>query len=114
MRLFSSTILTLVVSCCAFGQALTIRTFAGGGLPANIAGTSARLQAPGSVAVDAAGNVFIADGHNIVLRMDAKTGVLAVLAGNGTVGYTGDGGPATSAELNGPWASRWMPPATCT
>jgi uncharacterized protein (TIGR03437 family) len=53
--------------------------------------------------VDAAGNVFIADGHNIVLRMDAKTGVLAVLAGNGTVGYTGDGGPATSAELNGPW-----------
>jgi hypothetical protein len=55
MRLFSVAILILVISCCGFGQTYTISTFAGGGLPANIAGTSASLRYPASVAVDGAG-----------------------------------------------------------
>ena len=43
MRLFFAAILTLVISSCAFGQTYTIHTFAGGGLPVNIPGTSASL-----------------------------------------------------------------------
>ena len=50
--------------------------------------------APG-VAVDAAGNLFIADDfNNRVRRVDATTGVITTVAGNGSSGYAGDGGPA--------------------
>jgi sugar lactone lactonase YvrE len=76
-----------------------MQTFAGGGLPVNIPGTSAILQQPDSVAVDGAGNVFIAVENDAVLRLDAATGILTLVAGNGTPGFSGDGGPATSAQL---------------
>ena len=91
----------MAASCCAFGQTYAIDTLAGGGLPANIPGTSASLFPPGSVALDRAGNVFFADEY-VVLRLDAITGGLTLVAGNGTPGYSGDGGPATSAQLHGP------------
>jgi hypothetical protein len=94
VRLFSAAVLALVVSWCAFCQTYTIKTFAGGGLPVNIAGTSATLRAPGSVAVDGEGNVFFSDERDVVLRWDAKTGVVTVAAG-----FSGDNGPATSAQL---------------
>jgi sugar lactone lactonase YvrE len=60
--------------------------------------TSAELNYPISVAVDAAG-IYIADGGIVVRKVDAK-GIITTVAGNGTQGYSGDGGPATSAELN--------------
>jgi hypothetical protein len=72
VRLFSAVMLTLVISCCAFGQTYTIQTFAGGGLPVNIPGTSAGLSSLNAVAVDGAGNVFFTDRHHAVLRRDAK------------------------------------------
>lgn len=97
MRLPSAFLVTLA-TCTAFGQTYTISTFAGGGLPNNVLGTSASLN-PQSVAVDNAGNVFIAD-VNAVLRLDAATGLLTVVAGNGVAGYGGDNGAATWAELN--------------
>ncbi len=69
----------------------------------NIPGTSAGLGNVGGVAVDSAGNVFIvASDYNIVLRLDAKTGVLSLVAGTGTAGFSGDSGPATGARLDGP------------
>jgi uncharacterized protein (TIGR03437 family) len=92
----------LAVSCYAFGQTYTIQTFAGGGLPVNIAGTSASLLYPGSVAVDRAGNLFFTEGHHVVLRWDATTSVLTLVAGNWTEGYSGDNGPATGAQLSNP------------
>ena len=83
--------------------------------------TSAELNAPVSVAVDASGNLIIGDlysGHVRVVAMSASDpgyplagcpgtctwaqGDIYTVAGNGTGGYTGDGGPATSAELSGP------------
>jgi sugar lactone lactonase YvrE len=74
-------------------------TFSGDGGPA----TSADINNPQGVTVDAAGNLFIADTFNErVRRVDAATGVIATVAGNGTAGFTGDGGPATSTELNDP------------
>jgi uncharacterized protein (TIGR03437 family) len=52
------------------------------------------------VAIDSSGNVFIvAPDYNIVLRLDAKSGQLTIVAGNGTAGFSGDSGPATNAEL---------------
>ena len=82
-------------------QTYTISTFAGGGLPQNISGPSASLGEVNGVAVDATGNVFMTLGdYNVVMRMDARTGVLTQLAGNGTPGYSGDNGSATAAQLS--------------
>ncbi len=102
MRLLSAAMLALTISSCVPGQTYTIQTFAGGGLPVNIPATSAVLQQPVSIAVDAAGNLFFAVANHAVLRSDAITGVLTVVAGNGAAGFSGDNGPATSAQLNTP------------
>jgi NHL repeat len=93
----------LAVSCSAFGETYTIQTVAGGGLPENVAGAPASLGRVSGVAVDAAGNVLIslAD-YSLVLRLDATSGNLTPVAGNGTVGYSGEGGPATGAQLANP------------
>ncbi len=66
--------------------------------------TSAQLTAPFGVFVDPSGNLFIADlWANVVREVTASTGFIQTVAGNGTSGYTGDGGPATSATLGGPY-----------
>jgi hypothetical protein len=73
--------------------------YAGDGGPA----TSAQLNRPSGVAVDTAGNIYIADyGNSRIRKVDAITGVITTIAGTGTSGYAGDGGPATSAQLNDP------------
>jgi trimeric autotransporter adhesin len=79
-----------------------ISTVAGGG-PTNLAELSASIGSPGSIAFDAAGNTYIADPYSShIFEVNATTGILTVVAGNGTHGYSGDGGPATSAALNNP------------
>ncbi len=66
-------------------------------------GISAAQSNPSGVALDIAGNIFIADQDNhSIRRVDVKTGIITTVAGNGTAGYSGDGGLATSAEINGP------------
>jgi uncharacterized protein (TIGR03437 family) len=93
----------LAVACSAFGQTYTINTVAGGALPGNVPGTSAGIGSAQGVAIDSSGNVFIvAPNYNIVLRLDATSGQLTIVAGNGTAGSSGDNGPATSAELDSP------------
>jgi uncharacterized protein (TIGR03437 family) len=72
--------------------------FNGDGGPA----TSAELNSPEGVAVDGAGDVFIADTHNLRIRKVTPAGTISTVAGSGTQGFSGDGGPATSAELNYP------------
>jgi trimeric autotransporter adhesin len=63
--------------------------------------TSAILQYPCVAAIDASGNLLIADTFNNCIRMvTLSTGVITTVAGNGNYGYTGDGGPATSATLS--------------
>jgi uncharacterized protein (TIGR03437 family) len=64
--------------------------------------TSASLNTPSGVAIDTSGNIFIADGGNQRVRKVTPAGVISTVAGNGTLGYGGDGGPATGAELNVP------------
>ena len=66
------------------------------------AATGAELNQPAAVAVDAAGNIFVVDGQTRVREVTASTGVIETIAGDGTAGFAGDGGQATSAELNQP------------
>jgi trimeric autotransporter adhesin len=66
--------------------------------------TSAQLNYPNGVAADAAGNIFIADTDSQRIRRISADGIITTVAGNGAAGFRGDGGPATSAQLNYPSA----------
>jgi len=83
-----------------------IHTFAGNGNSGytgdNGPATKAEMNQPAGLAIDSAGNIYIADTFNSVIRMVDTSGIIHTVAGNGTQGYSGDGGPATSAELNHP------------
>lgn len=72
-------------------------TFNGDGIPATSAGISVN-----GIAVDRAGNLFIADRQNERVRKVAPGGIVTTVAGTGTMGYSGDGGLAKSAQLNLP------------
>jgi sugar lactone lactonase YvrE len=73
--------------------------YAGDGGSANFAS----LNSPSATALDSAGNIYIADsGNNVVRRVDAKTGVITTVAGTGSAGYSGDNGPAIAAQLSSP------------
>ena len=80
-----------------------IATFAGNGTPGLVGdggpATSANLNDPETVAIDSAGNLYIADTLNNVIRKVSTGGTITTIAGNGDPGYSGDGGPATQAEL---------------
>jgi sugar lactone lactonase YvrE len=85
------------------GQLITVAGtgtagYSGDGGPA----TGAELNSPTGVVVDKAGDLFIADANNNVVREVNTSGIITTVAGNGTPGYSGDGGPATSAKLHSP------------
>ncbi len=106
-------------TCCVLhAQTGIISTIAGNGFPGYSTGgsgdiaTMAELNSDGGVAVDKYGNVYIADGANNVIRKVNTSGVISTVAGNGyragmnSGGYSGDGGPATAAELFSPGCVR--------
>ena len=64
--------------------------------------TAAQLSLPLGVAVDAAGNIFISDAANNRIRKMATNGIITTVAGNGTAGFSGDGGNAIAAQINFP------------
>ena len=73
--------------------------FAGDGGPA----TESMLDTPIDLAFDGKDNLYIADKHNNrIRRIDAKTGIITTIAGNGEAGFSGDGGDATEAKLSLP------------
>lgn len=85
----------------------TIQTMAGNSKKGYSGDGGPALQAsfnlPHEIRFDKDGNYFIADMVNhAIRRVDAKTGVITTLAGNGTAGYSGDGGPANQAQLKQP------------
>ncbi len=108
MRPCFAAILALAVSSCAFGQTYTATTIAGTfGSPGysgdNGFANAAQLNFPWAVTVDASGNVYIADSYNNVIReVTVSNGAIITLVGDGTAGYSGDGGAAVLATLNDP------------
>jgi len=85
-----------------------VTTVAGSGVPGfggdGGSALTAQLRSPSGVAVDRAGNLYIADRDNQRVRRVTASGMISTVAGAGNPGFTGDGGPATSALLNGPEA----------
>jgi uncharacterized protein (TIGR03437 family) len=84
-----------------------ISTFVGTGAAGyggdNGPATAALINAPNYVAVDSADNLYIADtGNNRIRKVDAATGNITSIAGTGSTGFSGDGGPATAAQLRSP------------
>lgn len=82
-----------------------ITTLAGNGTAGyagdNGAASSAKLNGPVGVAVDSSGNIYISDSNNYRIRkVTTSTGIITTVAGNGTTGYSGDGGIATSAKIS--------------
>jgi len=88
-------------------QTYYISTIAGTGVAGHLgdggAATGAQLNNPHSVFTDASGNIYIADDFGNYIRK-LSGGILTTIAGTGTASYTGDGGPATSATINGPFS----------
>jgi len=85
----------------------TITTVAGNGSCCGYTGdggaaTSAQIGFSYALAVDSSGNLYISDIDNNVVRKVTTSGTITTVAGNGTFGYSGDGGPATSAEFREP------------
>src|SRR5436190_864616 len=100
----------LAIPSISAAQSGTMSTVAGSYLVRGYSGdggaaTSARLNEPYGVGVDGAGNIYIADTVNQVIRKVVRsTGVITTVAGSGVKGFSGDGGPATSASLSDPLA----------
>ncbi len=82
-----------------------VSTVAGNGTPGyggdGAAATAAQLKDPTDIAVDGAGNLYICDCSNKRIRKVGPAGIITTFAGTGTAGYSGDGGPATAAQING-------------
>ena len=102
MRICAGVLFTLVISCSAIAQTYSMKTFAGGALPAGGAATGASLGSVNGIAADGAGNVYLALGdYDLVLRIDAN-GALTRVAGTGIKGFSGDTGAGADAQLAGP------------
>lgn len=101
-------VILLLFLCFSLGarSQLVIRTIAGDGTPSfsgdNGPASAARLNNPHGVAVDPAGNIYFTDYGNNRIRKISTTGIITTIAGTGAPGYSGDGGPATAADLYGP------------
>jgi hypothetical protein len=65
--------------------------------------TATELNQPVGIILDASGNLYFADNQNSRIRMINTSGIISTIVGNGTAGYSGDGGQATSAKINRPW-----------
>ena len=85
-------------------QAQNINTAAGSGMlgPEGVPATSVFISSPRATAVDSTGNLYIADLNNNRIRKVTPGGTISTVAGNGTYGFSGDSGAATTAQLNYP------------
>ena len=93
----------IITTVAGSGPANSGGSFSGDGGPA----TAAMLWGPTSVAIDALGNLYISDTGNNRVRKVSPSGIITTVAGSGTInasaGFSGDGGPATTAQLSFPF-----------
>lgn len=108
-RIITIRFIFVFVLCGIFAQAQGIITTIAGGGQFQVTGiggpaTNVPLGLIQGVATDRQGNVYASDASNFLVVKIAPTGMLTIVAGNGTAGTGGDGGPATSASLQAPGA----------
>lgn len=113
VKVFERILCVSVLALCLAGPtwsqvpSYTISTVAGDGVAGDTGdggpATSAELNGPRGVTEDIFGNLYIAEYYGQRLRKVSTSGTITTLAGNGKQGYSGDGGPATSAEFDGPY-----------
>jgi len=70
--------------------------------------TNALLNNPWGIATDTSGNLYICDNGNDRIRKVDAAGIITTIAGNGSTGFMGDGGPATTCEFNNPYDIVWQ------
>jgi hypothetical protein len=104
MRVFIFVVSLVFCSSLLYGQIIT--TVAGNGV-AGYSGdggsaTDAHLQFPFGVAIGSSGKIYFSDRNNHCVRMVNEAGIIATIAGTGVDGYSGDGGPATLAQIGWP------------
>ncbi len=101
-RIVESTVLLVLAAAVCYGQG-TISTVAGSSKCCNSAdgGQAVNTWLPSTkgITVDRLGNLYIWDGSSSKVRKVSPSGIITTVAGNGMFGYTGDGGPATSAQI---------------
>ncbi|MGV3720988.1 MAG: hypothetical protein ACO1SX_08755, partial [Actinomycetota bacterium] len=105
---FIGVLMVSVVAVAAAENAAIIRSSVGTGSPGYTGdggpAMKASLNQPFHCSEDRKGNFYVADVMNhCIRRVDAATGIITTVAGNGQKGYTGDGGPATKATMNEPY-----------
>jgi uncharacterized protein (TIGR03437 family) len=102
MRIISG--LFIFLSLRAFAGSYSISTVAGSDwIGENIPATSSILMQAEGIAADNFGNVYISDAGNHRVRCISPNGFIKTIAGNGTAGFAGDGGPASASQLNSPY-----------
>ena len=97
---FRSLVLVAVTSVVATAATPTVTTVAGGYLGDGNLATSASFAFPVSLARDTKGNLYVSDSDNCRIREVNSAGSISTFAGTGICGYSGDGGPATSAMIS--------------
>lgn len=95
-------LLTIALLVAMGGTASSFRALGQTAPANNVQATAASLAAPAQVAYDTAGNLYIADLNDNVIRKVDLAGIVTTVAGTGEQGFSGDGGPATSAQLDSP------------
>jgi len=98
MPMRSAAILALVSPIVGLSQSYTMTTVVGGGVPDNLPAIATGLGYMTGLTVDSSGNLFLVI-QGLILKLNVATGLLTRVAGNGTFGFSGDNGPATSAQL---------------
>jgi len=116
MNFFSFTpffrVVLLILLCGRLSaQTGIITTFAGNGTTGYSgdggSATLAQLNSPHGICIDPLGNLYIADQANYVVRKVSTSGIISTIAGTGIPGFSGDGGPATAAQLPNVFEVKW-------
>ena len=108
MRNWLLILLFTCVCCSVQAQMNIITTVAGNDVISGFSGdlglaTNAKLYAPEGLCLDKSGNIYIADaGNNRIRKVTLSTGIITTIAGSEILGFSGDGGPATNAQLFAP------------
>src|ERR1700761_1258755 len=96
--------LACLIFGCVSADAQNISTVVGGGPgTAGLTATGSSVGSPVAVRFDTTGNMYVLDNtFGRVLKVNLSSGLVSIYAGNGTTGFSGDGGPAINAQMNGP------------